>query len=165
MIDYKMPPFDFFKYLYLVKYDDPMCHNKIDQCIQWAKFHYNTIKMYAITLSLHPSEIKMLNEFGYDKFEYLFRKLKRLGYVGLVVSEFTKKKIEHIHGIVYNPNHELTPIYGKRQNIKYYINDELFASNVFKYLNSSQGISAWGKYLGKCYLPPSIIDFINHYND
>lgn len=158
-----MPP-NFYDNTILIRYNDKSCHIVLSMLKDFCYAYLDLIKMYAITVSLHPSEVKVLKDHGRDPFDYLRFKLDYLGYKGLIVSEYTKKKVEHIHGIVWKHGDiELKDILTKSGKYKYSIDDKISSSNCIKPLKCKQSISAWIKYIGKCYASPEIIDYMDKF--
>lgn len=165
-LHFDQPHFD---YLELIAYDDFLCQTKLQKYFEfcdWSNDHYS---FYAITLTLHPAELRVLKENKQDPFNYLHFKLDRRGYTGVIVSEFTKKRCAHVHGIVIIPKtviKELNHNHGKIS--KKYINSydpHLGSSNVIKPLSSRRSLRPWIKYLGKCYASPTVIDYYNKFSE
>lgn len=118
---------------------------------------------YAVTLTLKASEKKILRERGCDCFDYLAFKLKSLGYSGVVIGEYTKKKVEHVHGILKISKDILKPVLSKDGNFKFYIDERLDASNVIKVFKDNYNYQKWCEYMQKCLPSLEVIDWMEKY--
>jgi len=125
-------------------------------------------QLLAVTLSLSPTEKKFLDDNKATKkqmFEYLKYKLECLEYKGVIVGEFTEKKVPHVHGVLElrNPVQELEfmqEIVNKKGVHKYYIDNRMESSNVIKIIKNKAGLGAWFKYIAKTYPTPTVIDWL-----
>lgn len=121
-------------------------------------------QFYAVTVSLHPTEHKLLTEKGLCPFKYLRFKLESLGYKGCIVSEYTKKKVPHVHGILTIPSFDLLmKITTKSGKFKYFMDTRMEVSNVIKPLTTKQSINGWSDYMLKCIPSLNVIEWMEKY--
>lgn len=123
-------------------------------------------KMYAVTVTLIPSEWEELKQHPDDvQMEYINFKMSKYYRSYIFISELTKKKVLHFHGIVedLDQNIESNSIcYKKWKNKKteiHYEDQRMNNQNYIKKIFSRRQLGAWINYMRKNMQPHEILDY------
>lgn len=109
---------------------------------------------YAVTLTLDNKEVNYLKDAKIAQLEYLKTKLIDLKIPGVWIAEDTKKKIKHLHGILYCKGHiDLERFYNK-----------WLASNKFVKIKDDKNYMKWMNYMCKTLITPDILQWISKTN-
>lgn len=142
--------------------------SQIDAAIEEIKQVY-TLPLYAVTITLHPSEVQALTKLKKNLTDYLVFKMYKYGYTGIAVEEYTKKKVPHLHFVGkfnfkdYASKYLVEVLSPKGKKLLHYSDKRIGTSNVVKLLNTQQAVTGWCKYIKKESVPSNIIDMLNKY--
>lgn len=146
----------------------PLGSNEIllNNWIQFLDYTKDIPTKYAVTFTLIPAEWEELKSHPQEiQLDYLTQKLSQYYSNFIFISELTKKKVVHLHGVVCDFQNVL-----EKELIKYTINknrkfdvrykDQRYANkNVIKKLYTTKQVNAWIKYMKKEMQPISILQY------
>lgn len=122
------------------------------------------LKCYAITLTVPDSTVKFIREREANLIDFFYFLLKKHNMLGIYVLEYTKKGVEHIHGIVYSKDIEKMTkkvVRNKGGNTYTYLHPTYPYEHTIKEVKTNQAFTGWKNYIVKGLIHPNVVEFFN----
>lgn len=122
------------------------------------------LKCYAITLTIPENTAKYIREKNAKVIDYFHFLLKTHKMEGVYVCEYTKKGVEHIHGVVYSniiAEYKKTQIKSKGNFTYTYTHPTYPYEHQIKEITTNLAFTGWMKYCTKHLIHPNVIEFFN----
>lgn len=124
---------------------------------------------FSLTLTLTPAESNILKKNGADITGYFKFLLENYNISGTHIIEFTKKGVQHLHGIFYfnDLKKDLirrTKKYRKKYDI-YYTWDRIQSQHVIKPINSYAQYKGWLNYMVKNQISTTVLTYLQMENN
>lgn len=121
----------------------------------FPKFSDDKVKVLAVTLTISPRELVILKQNKINQAKYLETKLSAIGIPGIWITEETKHKVKHLHGVLVCHNKEESVLLST--DILY---QHWKASCDVQYIKDYSNYSKWVDYCCKNTITPEIDTWI-----
>lgn len=131
--------------------------------------------LFAVTFTLLPAEWQVIKDMSHiNQIDYISFVLNKFYKDYVFITELTKKKVLHLHGIVaehtdlpeeYRVLSNSKKYYDKKNKEVRFRDNRYPNQNVIKKLHSTRQITGWFNYMKKEMTPYSILEFFYHNNE
>lgn len=139
----------------------------IDNYLEYARYHNEFSDYYAVTLTIPKNDADKIKGNKLDIQGYFIDRLKDLNISGIWIMEYTKKGVEHLHGVVYTEQWRDIPnkktIIKKKWQVSKVLPDYPF-HHIVKTLPSKIAMTGWRNYMIKHCIHYTVVEYIQKGN-